>query len=144
MLEMNRSSGTLQAPPRFLLWLAAVGFFLLIVAALAGLSYFSSGQRLGSLIPFAGIAILGVIVAVIGGAVVFRRRLPRLMWLWVTLGAVVLVAALVVVGLFAYRNILPPRYQEQMLRSRAAFRQKICWLYRHFRIPRLFNRQRPR
>lgn len=112
---MNRSSGTLQAPPRLLLWLVTVIFFLLIVAVLAGLSFVSSGQRLGSLIPYVLIAVFGVIVAVIGGAVMFRRQLPRLMWLWVTLLALVVLAALVGGGLFAYRNILPPRYQEQVV-----------------------------
>ena len=54
-------------------------------------------------------------MAVIGGAVVFRRSLPRLMWLWVTIIMLVLVAGLGVGGLYAYQNILPPRYQEQMI-----------------------------
>ncbi len=112
---MNRSPETLHAPPRFLLWLVVVIFFLLIVAVLAGLSYVSSGQRLGSLIPFAGIALAVVIVALIGGAVVYRRSLPRLMWLWATLVGVLLVAAALGGGIFAYQTILPPRYQEQML-----------------------------
>lgn len=112
---MNRSSGRLEAPPRILLWLVTVIFFLLIVAVLAGLSYVGSGQRLSSLIPFIGIAVVGVVVAVVGGAVAFRRRLPRLMWLWVTLLSALVLVALVGGGIFAYRNILPPRYQEQML-----------------------------
>ncbi|MFN8448839.1 MAG: hypothetical protein U0521_09670 [Anaerolineae bacterium] len=112
---MNRSTGTLQAPPRVLLWLVTVIFFLLIVAVLAGLNYITGGQRLGSLIPFVGIAIVGVLVAVVGGAVMFRRQLPRLMWLWATLLAILVVVAIAVGGVFAYRNILPPRYQEQVL-----------------------------
>ena len=113
---MNQSSETtLSAPPRFLLWLVLVVFFLLIVGAIGGLSFFRSGQRLGALIPFAGIAFVGVILFVIGGAVVYRRNLPRLLWLWVFVLAVILVAAVAVGGVFAYRNILPPRYQEQML-----------------------------
>ena len=118
MSDINRPSErieTLDAPPRFLLWLVIVIFFLLIVGVLAGFSYFSGGQRLLSLVPFVGIAIGGLIIAVIGGAVVFRRSLPRLMWLWVTIIIVVLVAGLGVGGLYAYQNILPPRYQEQMI-----------------------------
>ena len=114
---MNSSSSTetLHAPPRLLLWLVIVVFFLLIVGVLAGLSYFSGGQRLLSLVPFVGIAVAGVILAAIGGAVIFRRSLPRLMWLWVTLIAIVLVVGLGVGSLYAYQNILPPRYQEQMI-----------------------------
>ena len=117
MSQKNRNSEaeTLNAPPRFLLWLVIVIFFLLIVGVLAGFSYFSGGERLLSLVPFAGIALAGLILAVIGGAVVFRRSLPRLMWLWVTILAVILVAGLGVGGLYAYQNILPPRYQEQMI-----------------------------
>src|SRR5215208_6292320 len=101
MLEMNRSSETtLSAPPRFLLWLVLVVFFLLIVGAIGGLSYFRSGQRLGALIPFAGIGFIGVILFVIGGAVVYRRSLPRLLWLWVSILAVILIVAVVVGGVF--------------------------------------------
>lgn len=115
MLEMNRSPETLHAPPRFLLWLVAVVFFLLIVAALAGLNFFRTGQRLGSIIPFAIIGIVGLLIAVIGGSVIFRRSLPRLTWLWVSLLAVVAVVGLAGGGIFAYRTILPPRYQEQLV-----------------------------
>ncbi|MEP7293702.1 MAG: C39 family peptidase [Chloroflexota bacterium] len=112
---MNRSPETLHAPPRLLLWLVSVVFFLLIVAALAGLSYFRAGQRIGAVIPFVAIAVAGVIIAAVGGALIFRKSLPRLMWLWVSLLAVIIVVALVGGGIFAYRSILPPRYQEQML-----------------------------
>ncbi len=112
---MNRSSETLHAPPRLVLWLVLVIFFLLIVGVLAGLSYFSGGERLMSLVPFGGIAIAGVILAVILGAVIYRHSLPRLMWLWVTIAAVVLVAVLGVGSIVAYRSVLPPRYQEQVL-----------------------------
>ncbi len=114
---MNRASvdDTLHAPPRFLLWLIAVIFFLLVVGGLAGVTYFGGGQRLASLIPFAGIALFGVIVACIGGAVIFRHRLPRFFWLIVTFGAIIVVIAVVVGSIFAYQTILPPRYQEQML-----------------------------
>ncbi len=115
MLEMNRSPETLPSPPRFLLWLVAVIFFLLIIAALAGLSYFRSGQRLGVLIPYAIIALLGLALAVVGGVVIFRRSLPRLTWLWVSLLVIVGLVGLAGGGIFAYRSILPPRYQEQVL-----------------------------
>lgn len=116
MQEMNRSSETtLSAPPRFLLWLVLLVFFLLIVGAMGGLNYFRSGQRLGALIPFAIIAFGGFVLFVIGGAIAFRRTLPRLLWLWVSILSLLLVAGVAVGGVFAYRSLLPPRYQEQML-----------------------------
>src|SRR5450432_1470448 len=96
MSEMNRSSSSesLHAPSRFILWLVVVIFFLLVVAVLAGLSYFSGGERLVSLIPFGGIAVGGVILAVLGGAVIYRKSLPRLMWLWATLAALLVIVLL--------------------------------------------------
>ncbi len=119
MQDMNRSSepinAPLNAPPRFLLWLVVVIFFLLIVGALAGISYFAGGHRLVTLIPYVGLAFFGVLILAIGGALVFRRALPRLAWVWVTVIALVLVAAASFGGIYTYRSILPPRYQEQMI-----------------------------
>lgn len=115
MLEMNRPSESLHAPPRFLLWLVIVIFFLLIVGTLAGLSFFAGGQRLISLIPFAGIALVGMVVAVIGGAFAFRKNLPRLVPLLITLGVILFVIVLLGGSIFAYRSVLPPRYQEQLV-----------------------------
>ena len=119
MQDMNRSSepinAPLSAPPRLLLWLVVVIFFLLIVGVLAGISYFTGGQRLVSLIPYVAIAFFGVLILAIGGALVFRRSLPRLAWLWVTLIALVLVVGAGFGGIYAYRSVLPPRYQEQMI-----------------------------
>ncbi len=117
MMEMNQSSEALHAPPRFLLWLVLVIFFLLIVAIAAGVNYVLGGERLVSLIPFAGIAVAGVIVAALVGAVVYRRSLPRLTWLWVLLASILVVMALGVGGIIAYKNVLPPRYQEEMITS---------------------------
>ncbi len=57
----------LNAPPRILLWLVVVIFFLLIVGVLAGISYFAGGQRLVSLIPYVGIAFFGVLILAVGG-----------------------------------------------------------------------------
>ncbi len=116
---MNRSSepgnAPLSAPPRLLLWLVVVIFFVLVVGALAGVSYFAGGQRLVSLIPFVGIAFFGILVLAIGGAVMFRRTLPRLLWLWITLISLVIIAAGAFGSIYVYRTMLPPRYQEQMI-----------------------------
>ena len=56
-----------------------------------------------------------MLILAIGGALVFRRSLPRLAWLWVTLIALVLVVGAGFGGIYAYRSVLPPRYQEQMI-----------------------------
>ncbi len=115
MLEMNQPSESLHAPPRILVWLVSVFFFLLIVGTLAGLSFFAGGQRLISLIPFAGIALVGMVVAVIGGAFLFRKSLPRLVPVLVVLGTILFVIVLLGGSIFAYRSVLPPRYQEQLV-----------------------------
>lgn len=125
MMEMNQSSEALHAPPRFLLWLVLVIFFLLIVAVAAGVNYVFGGERLVSLIPFAGIAVAGVIVAAFVGAVIYRKSLPRLTWLWVLLASILVVMALGVGSIFAYKNVLPPRYQEEMITSMPFMRQLL-------------------
>lgn len=116
---MNRASvertPTLHAPPRFLLWLAVGVFVLLLLGAAAGLTYFSSGQRLSSLIPFAGLAVIVVVVGLVGGAFLFRKSLPRLLWLWLLIAMIILTAIAGIAGVQLYRTALPPRYQEQVL-----------------------------
>lgn len=104
-----------SGPPPLLLWLAVVLFFLLIVAALAGLSYFSSGQRLASLLPYSAIAIGGVALFLIAGTIIFRRRLPHFLWLWTILGIIVVFTAGGILAIWGYRTVLPPRYQEQFI-----------------------------
>jgi len=100
-----------------LLWIALIFLFLIVVAAFAGLSYFSGGQRLATLIPYAGIAIAGGSLALIIGAIVFRRRLPRLLWLWTTVIVLVALGIGGVGAVWAYRTVLPPRYQTQFMQE---------------------------
>ncbi len=102
-------------PPILLMWLALVALFLIIVVALAGLSFFSGGQRLALLIPYIGIAVTGIALAIIGGAFIYRRRLPRLLWLWASLAIIIVMAGGVAASVWAYQNVLPPRYQEQFV-----------------------------
>ncbi|MBE2271567.1 MAG: C39 family peptidase, partial [Anaerolinea sp.] len=104
----------LHAPPRFVLWSIIGLFLLLIIAALGGFAYFSSG-RLSTLIPYAAAGVFVVLFGIIGGVFLFRDRLPRLLWVWVTLTILVLVIAAAVGGVLIFRNNLPPRYQEQMI-----------------------------
>ena len=104
----------LHAPPRLLLWVVLAFFLLLVIGGLGGIAYFSSG-RLSSLLPYGVIALLVLLISVIGGAFLFRRTLPRLLWLWLTFGVLTLVIAAAVGGTLMFRNNLPPRYQEQMI-----------------------------
>jgi hypothetical protein len=102
-------------PPPLLMWLALVGMFLLVVVTLAGLSYFSGGQRLSLLIPYIGIAVVGVALAIIGGTFIYRQRLPRLLWVWASLLMIIALTGGVMASVWAYQNVLPPRYQEQFI-----------------------------
>ena len=107
-------ASNLHAPPRLLLWAALTFFVLIIIAGLGGIAYFSSG-RLSSLLPYGVIALLMLFLSVIGGSLLFRRTLPRLLWLWTTLGVGVLLIVAAFGGTALFRNNLPPRYQEQMI-----------------------------
>lgn len=111
---MDHHASHLHAPPRLLLWGALSFFLLIIVGALGGFAYFSSG-RLGALIPYVGVGLFVLILSVIGGAFLFRRELPRLLWLWLMLVVLVLVIVTAVGGSLIFRDSLPPRYQEQMI-----------------------------
>jgi len=104
-----------SGPPPLLLWLAVVFLFLLIVATLAGLSYFSSGQRLAVFVPYVGITVIGLVVAILGGTLVFRRNLPKFFWLWMFIGLIIVLTAGSFAVALGYRTVLPPRYQEQFL-----------------------------
>jgi hypothetical protein len=111
---MDHHASHLNAPPRVLLWAALTFFVLILIGALGGFAYFSSG-RLGSLIPYAALGLFVVIVSIIGGSILFRRALPRLLWLWLTMGVIVLLVVAAVGGTLVFRTNLPPRYQEQMI-----------------------------
>ncbi len=103
----------LTAPPPFLLWGALVILFLIVVGALAVFSFISSGQRLASLLPFGLIAFVGVLTAVVLGSFIYRRRLPQLMWLWLSILSFMALVAFSLGSVVVYRTVLPPRYQEQ-------------------------------
>ena len=107
-------ASNLHAPPRLLLWAALTLFVLIVIAGLGGIAYFSSG-RLASLLPYAVIGALALFLSVIGGAVLFRRTLPRLLWLWTSIAVLGLMIVAAFGGTLLFRNNLPPRYQEQMI-----------------------------
>jgi hypothetical protein len=105
----------LAAPPRILLWGAAVVLIVLMLTVVGMFAYLSGGRRLGSLIPVALLSAVVVLGLVLSGLLVFRSRLPR----WLFPAALVLFIVLAGVGsvggLAFYRNNLPPRYQEELL-----------------------------
>ncbi|MBK8025662.1 MAG: tetratricopeptide repeat protein [Chloroflexi bacterium] len=102
-------------PSPILLWIAFVLLFLFGVIALAGFSYFGGGQRLASLIPYLGLAVGGTALAIIVGALLLRRHLPRLFWLWTIVAVLIVLSLTGVATIWGYRSVLPPRYQEQFL-----------------------------
>lgn len=105
----------LNAPPRGLMY-AMLILFMVILAAVAGLFiYLANGRRLGSLVPFAiAVGIIAPIIT-IGGALAFRRGLPRLFALWIAVLWVFVGVGSVFGGIYVYRSLLPPRYQEEVL-----------------------------
>lgn len=111
--QQDRASN-LHAPPQLLLWAALTFFVLIVIAGLAGIAYFSSG-RLGSLIPYGALGLIVLLLSMISGALIFRRRLPRFLWVWVSLAAAVVMIVAAFGGTMLFRNNLPPRYQEQMI-----------------------------
>jgi hypothetical protein len=112
---MNRNDSDLPAPPRLLLWLAVGLFILIVVLGIGGILYYAGGQRLNALIPYIIILLALIPILSIGGAILYRKRLPRQFLLWL----VVLLAILGVSGalgaIYGYREVLPPRYQEEFL-----------------------------
>lgn len=105
----------LNAPPRGLMY-AVIMVFLVILAVLVGLFIFlANGRRLAALVPFMMMVAIAAPLVTIGGALIFRRGLPRLFALWITVLWVFIGAGAVFGGIYAYRSLLPPRYQEEML-----------------------------
>jgi tetratricopeptide (TPR) repeat protein len=54
-------------------------------------------------------------VVSIGGAILFRKRLPRLFLVWVLVVLFFVYTGGAFAALYAYREVLPPRYQEEIL-----------------------------
>ncbi len=106
---------SLAAPPSLLIYGLIVAFAVVIIILIGALIFYGGDQRLGSIIPYAlaaGVLLpLGTIVL----ALLLRDQLPRRFWLWVAMVWIGLGLAGGVIGLFVYRDALPPRYQEQML-----------------------------
>jgi tetratricopeptide (TPR) repeat protein len=68
-----------------------------------------------ALFPYAIVLAALLPVVSIGGAVLFRNRLPRLFLIWVLVALVFVYTGAAFAGIYAYREIIPPRYQEEIL-----------------------------
>jgi hypothetical protein len=112
---MTENENDLPAPPRLLFWLA-IGLFVLIILAVIGvIIFYAGGQRLRALFPYVFFLAALLPVVSISGAVLFRKRLPRLFLIWVLITLVFIYTGAAFAGIYAYREIVPPRYQEEIL-----------------------------
>lgn len=106
------SDAPLTAPPRFRLWLA-IGLLVLVVFAVIGaITYFTGGGRLASLIPVLLAGVVTFVVVTLAAAVLLR--LPRRFPLALAAVYVVLLIGGAVGGVLVYRDVLPPRYQNEL------------------------------
>lgn len=141
-------------PPRFLLGLT-VGLFLYFIAvATAAYLIYRSQQRLIALMPL-GVGAVGLLaVGSVIGAIIFRKSLPRLLWLWLLIGLFLLTIIGSLGGILIFQSSLLPEYQQIVVtqipfmrvflpRPRlagcyppphrpktATFLQRICWPHR--------------
>ncbi len=120
---MHQNQNDLPAPPRIIFWLAIGIFVLIVLAGIGGIIYYTSGQRLGALIPYAAVVGALLPITAILLAVIFRKRLPRYFLPGMLILVIVLFAVGVFAAIFGYRE-LPPRYQEEVL-SYAPFMRSL-------------------
>jgi tetratricopeptide (TPR) repeat protein len=111
--RQERSDGV--AAPSVLLWMIAAFFLLVILTAIAAFLVYKNSGRIASLIPIAaGFAFIAIVGGFAAG-VIFRKQLPRRFLLWLVGIYLVLGVLTGVGGLFAYTNVLPPRFQQEIL-----------------------------
>jgi hypothetical protein len=99
-------------PPRLLLGLTVGLFFYFIVVAVAAYLVYRSQQRLIALVPV-GVGAIGLLaVGSILGAIIFRKILPRRLWIWLLVGLFVLMIAGSLGGILVFQSSLLPEYQQ--------------------------------
>jgi len=104
----------LSAPPRILMLLSFAFLGVIVAVGVGVVIYLTNGRRLGALIPYGIVMAVALPTLIIVGALIFRRSLPRLLWLWLTILFVVGGVITVFAGIAIYRSALPPRYQEEI------------------------------
>lgn len=100
-------------PPSRLLLGLTVGLFLYFIAvAIAAYLVYRSEQRLIALMPV-GIGAVGLlVVAAIVGAIIFRKALPKRLWLWMLIGLFLLMIVGSLGGVLIFQSSLLPEYQQ--------------------------------
>jgi Peptidase_C39 like family/Tetratricopeptide repeat len=100
-------------PPSRLLLGLTVGLFLYFIAiAVAAFLIYRSQQRLIALIPL-GIGAVGfLVVGAVVGAIIFRKALPRRLWLWMLIGLFLLSIIGSLGGVLLFQSALLPEYQQ--------------------------------
>jgi tetratricopeptide (TPR) repeat protein len=103
-----------DAPPRFRLWLATGLLVLVIFLVIGAITYLTGGGRLASLFPVILWGAVTFIIVTLAAAVVMRNGLPRRFPLALTAIYAILIVGGAVGGVLIYRDVLPPRYQNEI------------------------------
>jgi hypothetical protein len=108
------SDAPLTAPPRFGLWLGIGLLVLVIFLVIGAITYLTGSGRLSSLFPIILWGAATFVVVTLAAAVVLRKGLPRRFPLVLTVLYAIMVVGGAVAGVTVYRNVLPPRYQNEI------------------------------
>jgi hypothetical protein len=101
-------------PPRILMIAAVTALYFVLLLGAALITWLLNERRLIAIVPVALIGILVFAALSLLSALIFRRGLPRLFFLWLLIAYIVLGAAGAVGGVAVYRTVLPPRYQQEL------------------------------
>lgn len=106
---------SLSAPPRLLIFILLTIFAIILITLISVVLFFAGERRIEAVLPFGAAAGVLLPVSTIVAALLFRSQLPRRFWLWVTAFWAILLVVGGLAGAAVYREVLPPRYQEQVL-----------------------------
>lgn len=99
-------------PPRPLMIIAVGSFVLLIAAVVAGLAILQNRPPLSSLLVDGLFFALLLTVAALAVTIIFRKRLPRRLWVWTAVAAVFLWLAGMGAFVLIYQHALAPGQRE--------------------------------